>query len=530
MIKKIRAIIIFLFCTAGVVMGVEDDAMQSFLRETEGRIAELLQKGIESKLEKQINVRGAGKELAQHVAKASFVTVGESEFRQYHLTEDKPFNYAYACNTGAFLVNREAIARLISQPVSTPLLREETSKLISDLAKGSGELIACLLMNDFKQYWHLASERTASERRDSRCHVHDADGRVNPVAIFGVYAEYLIRKQIPQGTPIGGLHEFAAQLAVAEPEYTVLAKEMKAHYPEDDHALLQMLGGEASWSAVWAMGAQCIQNLPNTDANSSKRQANRLNKLIKKLTGLKISDEQKHYLSTKYSFSKLNELAGGKVCFDTPEEVLEKEKSKAEEKRLQRVRRICGMHAEYLQLLKNNDVWYTEDEPDERLVKLVSTLQSELACDLVDKFVELLDILNTIQDTASAEEKIPALVYHLLRMREIARLREAMSMEVTFGKMMDRQRNKVQQFDNAYAIEKLKINNEALNTLSQILEKMKGLEYYNSEKLAALLEPLYWVSSGSSFMGPNSELWYETRRELEGLQLEYILRQAPSLR
>lgn len=528
MIKKIRAIIIFLFCTAGVVMGVEDDAMQSFLRETEGRIAELLQKGIESKLEKQINVRGAGKELAQHVAKASFVTVGESEFRQYPLIGDKPFNYAYACNTGAFLVNREAVARLISQPASTPLLREETSKLISDLAKGSGELIACLLMNDFKQYWHLASERTASERRDSRCHVHDADGRVNPVAIFGVYAEYLIRKQIPQGTPIGGLHEFAAQLAVAEPEYTVLAKEMKAHYPEDDHALLQMLGGEASWSAVWAMGAQCIQNFPNTDANSSKRQANRLNKLIKKLTGLKIPDEQKHYLSAKYSFSKLNELAGGKVCFDTPEEVLEKEKSKAEEKRLQRVRRICGMHAEYLQLLKNNDVWHTEGEPDERLIKLVSTLQSELACDLVDKFIELLDILNTIQDTDSAEEKIPALMYHLLRMREITRLREAMDMEATFGKMMDRQGNKLQRLDNADIVEKLKINSEALNTLSQIMERMRKMEYYNSEKLAALLRPLGFASTGSSYMGPNRGLWYETRHALEGLHMEYLLIQAPA--
>lgn len=526
MTKIIRAIIMFVFCTTGVVLGVEDEAIQGFLRKTEGRIAELLQTGIEAKLEKQINVRGAGKELAQQVANARFVPVGESEFRKHPFAGDKSFNYAYVCNSGAFRVNREAIARLISQPAATPQLREETSKLISDLSRGSGELIACILMNDFKQYWNLANEGAAGVRRDSRRHAYDADGRVNPVAIFGVYVEHLIRKQIPQETPLG-LHEFAEQLAAAEPEYAVLSQEMKAYYPEDDFALLQMLGYEASWSAVWAMGLQCIQKLPDTNAKRLERQVNQVNRLIGKLTELKIPDEQKSYIQTKYSISKLNELAEGKVHFDSPEDAIEKEKAKAEEKRRQRVRRLCGMYADYLRLLEDNEVWYIEGEENEHLAKLVVNLKVELDCDLVEKLAELVSILDSIQDTDSAEAKIPVIVHHLLRMREIARLGEAMAMESTFRKMMDSRRAKPSFVAREYVADILQINNKSLIALSQIMERMKKKEYYNSEKLAALLQPLNWLSSGSACMGPNMELWYETRRALEGVQWFYILTGAP---
>lgn len=505
---------------AGLAMGQTEGEIRAFVQRAEAQIIELLQGGYHAALPRATAV-GLTEAIGQQLSATEFVIKDESEFKRYKEEETKPFIYAYA-EAEKFTLNRGALEQLMKPGQDATALQSGATTMIRELARASGELFICRQMQDITVYWGDEAARAAGRLQ----HLYDDERRVNPVAIYGMYAEHLVRKQIPGGHTPHGLHAFVRSLAAEDSAYAKFAADVTENYPENDEALLRMLGAEASWSAMWAKGKECITLAEAKEETKAKRLTARLNKLIKKVADSKLPEKQKQYLYNKYSFRQLNALAGGKIKFDTPEEATEKLKSEKdaarEAMRQSSMRRLCRMYATFFRLLGEEDVWAMEGTPDERLEQLVHDAHLELTRCFVGQYEELVKILDSIQDTAGADAAIPALVHQLLQMDQTARLLAAIGYDAMFEKLLRENDITPKLFTTSDWGDILQLYAAASKTDELLTKRLWDNQFYHSEQLQALMSGRV-APGGASVATTNAELWSDSQHVLGSLSMMCVI-------
>lgn len=514
--RILQGVIVFVTLAVSPAVGQTEAEVKGLVQRAEAQIIELLQKGYHAELPKATAV-GLTDSIGQQLSAAEYVLQDESAFNRYKAVKTKPFTYVYA-EAEKFVLNREELEQLLKPEQEKARLQSGAALMIRELARASGELIICRQMQDINVYWGTESNRNGKQQ-----HLYDEEGRVNPVAIYGTYTEHLVRKQIPGGHTPQNLHAFVRSLAAEDSSYTEFAADVTENYPEDDEALLRMLGAEASWSAMWAKGKECITLAEAKEERKAKRQAARLNGYIKKMANSNLPEEQKQYLYNKYSFRQLNALANGKVEFDIPEDVLETQKTEAQKKEEERLdssaRRICRMYATFFQLLGEEEVWAMEGTPDKRLEQLVYDAYLELTRSFVEDFVELETMLDNIHNTAEADTAVPAIIHKALEMDQHARLLMALGYDAMFEKILHEDKLTPQLFTTSDWSDILKIYAITLQKREQTAIRHRENLYYHSEKFAALMSGR--VIRGG--VGLNTELWSDSMRVLGSLSLMMLI-------
>ena len=443
-----------LICHVIGVAAAQDEAKtQKFLQQTEERIFQTLQEHA-----KQAGDEGKDLlEYIQHSTKKRKDIQWKPEipetFEKVTFAPDTPFSYVYTTGYQEYIVNKEAFAALFQLEPKSKKLGRETLEMLRELTRAMGEQIIRQRCGDFRSYWCRGDWRKGI-RKPSAHHLYDAEGRVNPVALYGLYMEYVLWKRPDSSPEDANFHSFVKKLAEHRTEYKQLAEEVEQHYPSGGAPLHRMLEYEASWSACWVMAKKALFTYCGNDKDAEedgKKLTDIVNKHVQKLTEGPLPDAQKNYIHQKY---QMNNLTQGT---DVPAEMLQKMEQKAtavaitvpksaeeakqiakRKKRQERVRQLGEAYADYLALLGDDKVWDIESnftaKIDKKLKKLIISTRLQLSYAFLDQYKELLDLIDTVQDNASAESKIPEIVRIAMDMNKTYRLYCSMGFEVTFPK------------------------------------------------------------------------------------------------
>ncbi len=441
-----------LICHVTGVASAQDEAKtQKFLQQTEERIFQTLQ-------EHAKQAGDEGKDLLEYIQHSTktrkdiqWKPEAPETFEKVTFAPDTPFSYVYATEYQKYIVNKEAFAALFQLEPKSKELGRETHEMLRELTRAMGEQIIRQRCGDFRSYWCRGDWRKGI-RKPSAHHLYDAEGRVNPVALYGLYMEYVLWKH-PESSPENAdFHSFVKKLAEQQSEYKQLAEEVEKNYPVGGAPLHRMLEYEASWSACWVMAKQALFTYCGNDKDAEedgKKLTDIVNKHVQQLTEGPLPDAQKNYIHQKY---QMNNLTQGT---DVPAEMMQKLEQKAttvaitvpksaeeakqiaeRKKRQERARQLGEAYADYLALLGDDKVWNIECSPaakiDKKLKNLIVSTRVQLSYALVEQYKELLDLIDTVQDKASAESKIPEIVRVAMDMNKTSRLYRSMGFEVTF--------------------------------------------------------------------------------------------------
>lgn len=450
--KLFITITVALVCHVTSVAAAQDEAKtQNFLKQTEERIFQTLQTHAQQ-------AGDEGKDLLEYIQHSTkkrkdiqWKPEAPETFEKVTFAPDTPFSYVYATRYQEYIVNKDAFAALFQLEPKSKELGRETLEMLRELTRAMGEQIIRQRCGDFRSYWCRGDWRKGI-RKPSAHHLYDAEGRVNPVALYGLYMEYILWKRPESSPEDADFHSFVKKLAEHRSEYKQLAEEVEKYYPAGGAPLHRMLEYEASWSACWVMAKKALLTYCGNDKDAEedgKKLTDIVNKHVQKLTEGPLPDAQKNYIHQKY---QMNNLTQGT---DVPAEMLQKMEQKAtavaitvpksaeeakqiaeRKKRQERARNLGVAYADYLTLLGDDKVWDIESSAaakiDKKLKKLIVSTRIQLSYAFIEQYKELLDLLDTVQDNASAESKIPEIVRIGMDMNKTSRLHRSMGFEVTF--------------------------------------------------------------------------------------------------
>lgn len=450
--KLFITITVALVCHVTSVAAAQDEAKtQNFLKQTEEQIFQTLQTHAQQ-------AGDEGKDLLEYIQHSTkkrkdiqWKPEAPETFEKVTFAPDTPFSYVYATRYQEYIVNKDAFAALFQLEPKSKELGRETLEMLRELTRAMGEQIIRQRCGDFRSYWCRGDWRKGI-RKPSAHHLYDAEGRVNPVALYGLYMEYVLWKRPDSSPEDADFHSFIKKLAEHRSEYKQLAEEVEKYYPAGGAPLHRMLEYEASWSACWVMAKKALFIYCENDKDAEedgKKLTDIVNKHVQKLTEGPLPDAQKNYIHQKY---QMNNLTQGT---DVPAEMLQKMEQKAtavaitvpksakeakqiaeRKKRQERARQLGEAYADYLALLGDDKVWNIESSAgvklDKKLKKLIVSTRIQLSYALIEQYKELLDLIDTVQDNASAESKIPEIVRIGMDMNKTSRLHRSMGFEFTF--------------------------------------------------------------------------------------------------
>lgn len=420
-----------LYCFASLIYGQNESPEQNFIYETKNRVLTKLKEHAEKFGENGNHLLKGIRNFEDPRQGVNWKSESTATFAQETFAPDTAFSYVYTMDN-EMLVHQDAMAELLKLPAASSKLRTETDKMLSEMARSIGEQIIRIECSDFRLYWCRGDYREEI-RKPSAHHLYDTEGRTNPVALYGLYAEYVMRHQNTNDTTERqGWHNFIKQIAERDDEYTKLATEAENHYPEDGKSLHQMLGYEATWSACWVMAKKALLAYCSNDKDAEKdgrRIINTVNKHIQALVASNLPEPQKKFIQQKYPMDKLTnglnvpsdlmarlEAKAADAGILTPANAAEARQKEMEQKRVLRLAGICRLHADYIQLLPDDKAWELEEKNgsfgelekyDDRTRKLVADVQLELFRAFTDHQDELNDLLVKVKDKATAEKYAP---------------------------------------------------------------------------------------------------------------------------
>lgn len=499
----IKNIIVSTYC---VVAGITENASglvelypsqfaelnaETFMQWTHGKVASELASMYDG-LEKIWEDPQLGYNLRQMLINTTWQWESAADFNHRLFAPGKPFCYVYPREYAVHAANREALEALLKLPEGEKINRE-TSALLSEICRANGEYVICRLFGDFRQYWS-EEEREKRGKKETEHHLYDAAGRVNPVALYGLYTEHMMLQRVGQESR--GFHEWVKTLADRDGEFQKLADEAVTYYPQEEEALLKMLSLEASWSAIWCMARDGIMTGLKKESRGSNK-LNRVNKHIRQLNFEQLPKTQADYIQAKYDMSKVAEgleipsdkqdvvqRLAGKIT--TPESVEKILATEAEQKREERLVNVCNIYLQYINLLGDDNAWKIEKEPtedlphiDKQLREFVLDLYMELTAILVEHGEEYIALASKINSQETGE----------MLTGELSEIAKAMNTTGFFIKMLCHTFHDILITDKADP--KLVAENRDLVlrtmkvgiTLEQIRQRFVQHNYYNSERL-----------------------------------------------
>ena len=418
-------VVIVLYSGVVSLAGGQDVAdVQNFLHITEARIIDTLR---QNATELGKNGEHLIKGLRDYQNPKNDVTwkiVDTAGFEQTTFAPSCPFYYVYTTEN-MLIGQRQTLTELLKQDAASPSLHNSTNKLLSEMARSIGEQIIRLDCGDFREYWCAGNFQRIQKK--STHHLYDAEGRVNPVALYGLYAEYIMRQKHLNNA---GWHDFLEKLAEQNTEFEKLAKTAKQHYPEEGKVLRKMLGHEATWSACWIMAKKALLTYCGNekDAKEEGREiVEQINKCIQNLMNAKLPEAQKNYIHQKYPMDKLAsgldlppdklaqlEESASELHIITPANADEVRKQEIEKKRLKQMSGVCGMTADYIRLLPKESAWELESDfrgnltkYDDEMRKLVFDIYYELLHIFIDKQDAINELLSKVTDKVTADKYAP---------------------------------------------------------------------------------------------------------------------------
>lgn len=435
MAPYIKNISLSLCCAfIGLVNGQDDAAVQDFLQETRERVEKKLQKVATIAEENGKMILSGLAEYKSPRRAVEWKITDTETFEKELFAEDRPFCYAYS-ESNCICVHQAALKNLLKQEKGSPVLETETNKMLSEMSRGIGEQMIRCMFGDSRSYW-TRGDNNSLIRKPSRQHLYDEQGRVNPVALYGLYIEFLMRQNLNAAAPDGvagkGWHNFLEKVAEHDKEYDRLAKIAKKHYPEEGAALHRMLAYESTWSALWCMAKKALLAYCGSDKDAEEDGnaiVAEVNKYIKSFTADNLPEAQKSYIYSKYPMGDLTsglnlkpeqlkkvEEKAAQVSIIMPENAAAARNREIEEKRVKRIASVCNLHVDYLQLLSNESAWdiketktltAKEKELDDKMRSMVLDIQYELFEIFADRQDELNELLAKVKDTATADKYAP---------------------------------------------------------------------------------------------------------------------------
>lgn len=464
---------------------------ESFLRWTHGKVASELAAMYDG-LEKIWEDPQLGYNLKQMLVNTKWQWKSAAAFNQKLFAPGRSFCYVYPQEYAVHAANREALEALLKLPEGEKINRE-TSALLSEICRANGEYVICHLFGDFRQYW---SEEAREKRgkQETEHHLYDAAGRVNPVALYGLYTEHMMLRRVGQESR--GFHEWVKTRADRDGEFQKLADEAVTYYPQEEEALMKMLSMEASWSAIWCMARDGIMTGLKKESRGSNK-LNRVNRHIRNLNFEQLPKPQADYIQAKYDMSKVAEgleipsdkqdvvqRLAGKIT--PPANAAAQRANRAELERQKRLLYICNIYRQFLEIKDDVEAWRLNQDPDtyeyhtdERTRKLINATYAEMLLIMTEQGEEYIDLASKINSQATGETLTG----------ELSEIAKAMNTTGFFIKMLVHTFHDILITDKADP--KLVAENRDLVlrtmkvgiTLEQIRQRFVQHNYYNSERL-----------------------------------------------
>lgn len=508
---------------SGVTTGQDLGNIRSFVYQTEKKIAEDLSAAIEN----SVQTRNLRHDLQQFLLgkTTEWSYLEETEFDKVTFAPGRSFGYVYGKGQPGFAVNRNALNQLLTLKEGDSQLLPEVSTFLRELTRTNGELIlSCLLFRDFSVYW----VRGASNQhtwQDRTHHLYDTEGRVNPLAIFGLFAEHTLFQQKQKDAP--GFHEWLNGMAIQDGEYTELAKEAQAFYPQEMNTLLGMMAAEATWSAIWYTAKEAMEKAIKKTA-SAKHMIDSVNRVIEKMRWDNITPEQQTYLLTKYDLSRLtegmdvpeekkDELLKLANNISNPKKAAEKLAAEAEQRRQLRIANILKTHLLFYELMDEPDAWKIvyvpeakEHSIDKKMREVTIRAHIELQHILTEHGESFVKLASKIHNQASADAYADELREIALKMRvagfhmyilttefdQVFRIHSDMK----FNKKIEREYE--EQLQSATRAKQMSV------TFTKLWDRHKRMEYYGSEKLKSLYtDNDLWKHSGDFILLFTLDVW-----------------------
>ncbi len=427
MLNFIKTAGIAICCSVVHVTQAQDAVRaESFIQETQERILAKLQENAQAAGEDGEPLLTCIRDFQAPRHSVKWKLEEAAAFEKKTFAANRAFRYAYI-RENVHVVHLEKVRALLQMTAADTRLEPETNALLSEMARSMGEQMMRLNCGDFRSYW--CSTRSNAVKKPIPQHLYDAQGRVNPVALYGLYTEYMMRRNVAADA---GWHDFVAKQAEQDAEYQKMAETAKQYYPEGGKDLRRMLGYEASWSACWVMAKKALLEYcgPDKDAKEEGLEiAQRVNQYIQDLATAQLPEAQKNYIHNKYPMDK---LADG---LNVPPEVLAKleaaeaelqilspqnaEKAKQlafEREREKRLVGVCKMSADYVRLLQKDSAWKLKMEhgewvnQDPETEKLVHEVLAELFRIFVDRQEEINELLALVKDKETADKYAPLIL------------------------------------------------------------------------------------------------------------------------
>ncbi len=166
-------------------------------------------------------------------------------------------------------VNTERLQALLRATERTPEVERETLLLLMESAAILGEYQLSSAWYGLRDYWRCVTETSRKKKAVHASHLQDAEGRVNPLTVYGAYCAYLVSRHC-YGEGIG-FYDWLKTVAATE-EYKHFVEETIAHYPEyfirsnpveeeqeknlnldAENGLMTMLRFENQWLQIWLL-------------------------------------------------------------------------------------------------------------------------------------------------------------------------------------------------------------------------------------------------------------------------------------
>lgn len=424
-------------------------------------------------------------------------------------------------------VNTEKLQTLIRTKERTPEIERETLLLLMESAAILGEIQLSAAWHGLRDYWRCTAE---ANRRKGRVvhstHLQDAEGRVNPLTVYGAYCAYLVSRHCY--TEGMGFHEWLKMVAATE-EYKHFVEETVAHYPEEfigsakegkaaagskptlnldaDDGLMTMLRFENQWLQIWMVYLK-TEEIKDKTCEDYREKIETIKQYIEK------SLKQHSHLpanAVSYVQKKYPIIIDGKQvgCVDGTQTGSEESDSASEMNKAKRnaeadARRCLEAHTIYYELLDKKEVWSamaegtSVDPKAAQLVKYLILEEMKIFANHVKMFHY---VTMKIRDKETADAYAPYLKLILNEMDECAE--QLMYLGTTFRKGMEKSG-----FSQATAQEVMALMRPVIFQYREAEERIKNMvkPEYAKERVATW-RPLSNPEAVGEMSNPRSE-WY----------------------
>lgn len=475
--------------------------------------------------------------LNKHYAKYNAGKLNTSRVkrgRNYTLTDETAFkslghasSLSRTYTTGLlkekkFAVNDTALVNLLSkEEPGDEEIREFTYTILKESAYALGESWAAENYPAIREYWADFSQKGQ---------LTDESGRINPLAVSGLYAEHLIDNMGNKTN--ASFHEFTQNQTKAG---TSIAQGITANYPDVTsdagsfkQGLLAAFSLEDTYIKRWKLSKK---------DKPSARETKQITQLTQSISNSPLPQAFKTYLEQKYPTGQAvaptpkpepepdpepqpENQTTGQSSYSTDDHIRLKEPERAKE--------FCSQYLNFVNLMDDESVWDTPRDRmlDSRLRKLLMYAINEELKTFARLSAEYKAKAARIQSPTRREDAVSDLIETMLEMEHCAE--HIISLKVAFPQMRADEANAAQEISimgpaviNSLDAEAI-LQSKLANHLGQFAMG-RALKMFGAQGKGATQEPQY--ETGSLLC-----LWLEGRAHFMGMSLLLQDYTAPVLR